>query len=1137
MFPVSPSSPLERVKSYFGRCAARGQKPSNRSVKPSLIALSVFCGAGVAVAAAPALAYDYPSAAPTSIALKATSYGVPSSNRYFVAPSDASDLDSGSPVGSASSNGSQGAPWTIEKAFGSSGAPANSTLVFRGGTYRVNSIDVTRALTLQAYPGEAPWIDGSRRVTSWAKDTTNAGCWYAVSNGSPSFELLSHETLTTDYLSSNPMAGEREMVFVNDLPRVQVGYKTVTAKGSDPTPSPVSITDDNTAIKAMATDEFYLSRGQHRIVLRNGSTTTAPTNVEITASLRGLYIKTGGVTVRGLGFRRFGDQGFRIAGSNATIENCTLFWNGYTGIAFDGVSDQSVFRGNVFTCNGRTGMRGGDTDNVKIEGNTFNFNNVEGFAQGWDAAGFKVTNFRDGIIRDNLVENNYSAGMWLDISCLRNKVYRNVVRNNSTGIFFEISSHVDIAYNLCVDNGTGIMVSGSSFARLYNNTLSNNGNHITIKDSGRKNDPNVDWGKNGGGGAPDCNPIEGPESTADANAGADWTAHDNTVINSILSGSNSARQGTYSAMLRAFENGKRTLNGTPNYSTCTVGNPGYSFTDGYENSNLMFAAIDYNAYWRPSTSAPSQVVKWYRTASGENAYRDYSSVAAFNASEGGQFGQPNYEANGIMPATGGTNPFFLSSTDYRLKAGVASGAAVPSDIVALANTAPTSGFEVPGLSSTLRAAIGASPSSNYRGAFVGAQSAPATPTSFASTSSGQSSVGLSWNYSGSSVDGFKIERSANDGAFAALTTTSGTARSYSDTSVDSGTYYKYRVQASNSASNSGFSGVVEAVTVAVIGSTTVRIQAENFVVGANGTAYYDTTPGNMLGPTSGVYRNGPNDDVDIASIGAGEYAINYGAAGEWTTYAFNVTTTGFYDVTLRVAAAASDRTVTLRVDSSDIGTLDTPNTGAWTTYGTVTLRGISLTAGDHVLRATLGSTGTSNLDWIEFAPATPATPVLAAAPASRSSVTLTWTHDGKSVSKFEVEQSNGSTWSAAAPDQSSTSRTVTISGLTPNTAYTYRVRAYNSLRTALSNTATARTYPSDPRASLIAVPANRIEAQNYDVDGEGVGYHDSTPANDVDGATPTPTARMAWRSKPCRAPTTATPSGASPAARARPPSG
>jgi chitinase len=136
------------------------------------------------------------------------------------------------------------------------------------------------------------------------------------------------------------------------------------------------------------------------------------------------------------------------------------------------------------------------------------------------------------------------------------------------------------------------------------------------------------------------------------------------------------------------------------------------------------------------------------------------------------------------------------------------------------------------------------------------------------------------------------------------------------------------------------------------------IQAENYDLCGQQWAYYDTTAGN----TGGAFRS---DDVDIESTTdtGGGYDVGWIAAGEWLNYSAVVTTTGTYQVQLRVAATSSGKTMHVQVDGADVGgAITVPKTGGWQTWATVTTGTFDLTAGSHILALSF-DTGSYNVNW------------------------------------------------------------------------------------------------------------------------------------------------------------------------------
>lgn len=144
------------------------------------------------------------------------------------------------------------------------------------------------------------------------------------------------------------------------------------------------------------------------------------------------------------------------------------------------------------------------------------------------------------------------------------------------------------------------------------------------------------------------------------------------------------------------------------------------------------------------------------------------------------------------------------------------------------------------------------------------------------------------------------------------------------------------------------------------------IQFENYDVGGNGFAYQDGTAGSAVTP---VVNFRTDEDVDIENctdIDAG-YNIGYATAGEWLEYTVNIATTGSYTMDLRVACNGDGRTLSVSIDGSNIATdVAIPNTTGWQTWQTVSIDKINLSAGQKIMRVTIGATDYINLNYVTF---------------------------------------------------------------------------------------------------------------------------------------------------------------------------
>jgi chitodextrinase len=124
-----------------------------------------------------------------------------------------------------------------------------------------------------------------------------------------------------------------------------------------------------------------------------------------------------------------------------------------------------------------------------------------------------------------------------------------------------------------------------------------------------------------------------------------------------------------------------------------------------------------------------------------------------------------------------------------------------------------------------------------------------------------------------------------------------------------------------------------------------HFEAEDFDKGGEGVAYHDLTPGNQ----GGAYRL--SEDVDIISPYPLGYVITDFQTGEWLEYTINVVQTGTYKIEALVSSPYATSRFHIEVDRVDVtGLINVPNTGYWGNFQWVGKSGISLTAGQHILR-------------------------------------------------------------------------------------------------------------------------------------------------------------------------------------------
>jgi Carbohydrate binding module (family 6)/Glycosyl hydrolase family 26 len=134
------------------------------------------------------------------------------------------------------------------------------------------------------------------------------------------------------------------------------------------------------------------------------------------------------------------------------------------------------------------------------------------------------------------------------------------------------------------------------------------------------------------------------------------------------------------------------------------------------------------------------------------------------------------------------------------------------------------------------------------------------------------------------------------------------------------------------------------------------LQAENYDKGGQGDSYYDTDSGN----NGKSYRT---DDVDIGGTGgaADEFTLGWTAVNEWLEYTVNIASAGTYDVAFTVARPAAGGKMQLSIDGLLVGDKATiVDTTSWNIFQDVTLSGVNLPVGQHILRLTFTDPGVDN---------------------------------------------------------------------------------------------------------------------------------------------------------------------------------
>lgn len=346
-------------------------------------------------------------------------------------------------------------------------APAGSTLVLRKGTYHESiTIPSGKRLTIQAYPGEAVWFDGSEPVTGWTESgSTWSVPWNHIFDNKVSFSAGKDES-SWWVDPAYPAAGYPDQVWINGAPLTQV-----------------------TSPAQVKANTFYVDRSAKRLVI--GSDPSGRT-VEASTLQKGIEVFAEGTQLLGFGVRRYatnvaqlGTVGVRV--KNAVVKDLIVTDNATIGLV---VRNTGHLLENVTVSNnGLQGIGANKADNLTIRNASVTKNNVQRFKSEPVAAGSKISASNNVRIESSLFADNINAtGLWFDESSSNVTVVKNTfARNGKAGFEFEISTGATVAGNYAVDNGwAGFYIFNANDVAIWNNTLVGNERTLMFMQDARR---------------------------------------------------------------------------------------------------------------------------------------------------------------------------------------------------------------------------------------------------------------------------------------------------------------------------------------------------------------------------------------------------------------------------------------------------------------------------------------------------------------------------------------------------------------------------------------------------------------------------------------------------------------------------
>lgn len=384
-------------------------------------------------------------------------YPVPGNNVIFIATTG-SDSDNGTSISTPKK--------TLSSAI--TAVPAGGTIVVRGGIYHEGEIFTSKSFSIQSYPGEEVWFDGS---SIFSETWTGSSPW--IANYNIVFDRLMGKT--SGQLAVWTGAAER---FVTDQ---------VWLDDTKLLPAP-----DNTA--SPGAGKFSVNQSTHKLTIGSSPSGKTVRVVDLTYFIHA----NAPVTIRGIGVRRYAQamiefrNGAIRVEDGSTIEQVTIQDCSVSALTLYG--SDIIIRSCTFQDVGQSGVHGDYLNNSVFEQNIIRRCNRNGYDAEPTTAGIKIGRTWYGCkIRHNYIRDVVGAyGIWTDTAVSQTAIYGNTIIGTSAlgagnyrmknGIEVEASDGMYIGgvqhYNYVVGNRisdcrqAGLLVFDSGHVRVWNNQLS-----------------------------------------------------------------------------------------------------------------------------------------------------------------------------------------------------------------------------------------------------------------------------------------------------------------------------------------------------------------------------------------------------------------------------------------------------------------------------------------------------------------------------------------------------------------------------------------------------------------------------------------------------------------------------------------
>ena len=375
-----------------------------------------------------------------------------------------------SPSGDDAAAGTEAAPVrTIARAVAV--APRGGTIVLRAGTYHESvHVPSNKPVTVQNYPHEAVWLDGSSAVADWtpAGRTWVHDGWNAQFDSTAGFTSAAAEGSGAGWSfidPAHPMASHPDQMWIDGARLTQVASADAVTAGT-----------------------FFADYARHRLIIGDD-----PSGKDVRAADLGiaLDIQSPHSTVRGIGVHRYATSlpeiaMVRLAGDHDAVENLYVAESGSSGIAAT-TSNITIDRVTT-TKNALLGIHVNTADGLVVTNTVANENTIEHFNSSPVSGGMKTSKTRGVTVANDDFSDNDGYGLWFDESTYAVTVADTTITDNTAhGLSYEISSTATITNNVITGNGQdGVKINNSDQVAVWNNLISGNGRNIEVVNDDRR---------------------------------------------------------------------------------------------------------------------------------------------------------------------------------------------------------------------------------------------------------------------------------------------------------------------------------------------------------------------------------------------------------------------------------------------------------------------------------------------------------------------------------------------------------------------------------------------------------------------------------------------------------------------------